>query len=162
VKRCVFKDAKIMLVDDELTTLEITELFLRDAGFLKFVMTTDAREALDLLKIEQPDVLLLDLVMPHIDGLDVLASVRSHETLQHTPVIILTSSTDADIKLRALELGVTDFLSKPVDPSELVLRLQGTLSVRQHQLHLQHMVDERTAELNLMCIQAQRASEAKS
>jgi signal transduction histidine kinase len=162
VKRGALKDATIMMVDDELTTIEITELFLQDAGFRKFVTTTDPREALDLLHQERPDVLLLDLVMPHVDGLDVLASVRANESLKHTPVIILTSSTEPDTKLRALELGVTDFLSKPVDPSELALRLQNTLAVRQHQQQLEKMVDERTAELNLMRIRAERASEAKS
>jgi signal transduction histidine kinase len=162
VKREMLQGASIVMVDDELTTLEITELFLREQGCRSIVKATDPRKALGLLRRERPDVLLLDLIMPHVDGLEILAAVRADAVLGKLPVIILTSSDDEDMKLRALELGVNEFLAKPVDPSELVLRLRNTLAARQHHLELEWMVEERTAELNLMRIRAESASRAKT
>jgi diguanylate cyclase (GGDEF)-like protein len=80
-----------------------------------------------------PDVVLLDLMMPEVGGLDILRAMREDDELRRIPVVILTSSTDADTKLQALELGANDFLAKPVDPSELALRLQNTLAAKAYQ-----------------------------
>ena len=68
--------------------------------------------------------------MPELSGFDVLKKIRAHPIFQHLPVIILTASSDAENKLKALELEATDFLSKPVDPSELVLRVRNTLGAK--------------------------------
>ena len=122
------KSSLIMMVDDEPTTLDVLKMFLQGEGYENFVATTDSREALDLLKAENPDVVLMDLMMPHVNGLEILRSIRDDASLKHIPVLILTSSTDAETKLQALELGATDFLGKPVDPSELALRLRNTLA----------------------------------
>jgi diguanylate cyclase (GGDEF)-like protein len=126
------KSLVIMAVDDEPTVIEVLETFLEGEGYTNLVNTTDSRRALELLKAENADVLLLDLNMPHIGGFEILKSIRSDKELQHTPVIILTSSTDAETMLKALELGATDFLGKPVDPSELALRLRNTLSAKRY------------------------------
>ena len=120
-------DAKIVIVDDEPLNVESLEAFLVAAGYANVVSTSDARGVQDLLFNEQPDVVLLDPVMPPQDGFDILAWMRTEKTLRHVPVIILTSAADAGTKLRALELGATDFLAKPVDASELALRLRNTL-----------------------------------
>jgi diguanylate cyclase (GGDEF)-like protein len=85
---------------------------------------------LGLLADRRPDVMLLDLVMPGMSGFEILERMRADETLRHIPVIVLTSATDAETKLKALELGATDFLGKPTDPSELALRLRNTLSAK--------------------------------
>ena len=77
---------------------------------------------------ERPDLVLLDLMMPEIGGLEILRALRADEALASTPVIILTSATDPETKLAALELGASEFLAKPVDPSELALRLRNTLA----------------------------------
>jgi diguanylate cyclase (GGDEF)-like protein len=127
---------KVMMVDDEPTTLEVIEAFLEGEGYSRFVSTTDSREALPMAQRERPDLVLLDLVMPHVGGFDILTAIRDDEALKHTPVIILTSATDGPTKLEALELGATDFLSKPVDPSELALRLRNTLAARAYQERL--------------------------
>ncbi len=131
--RTPFASSTIMLVDDEPTTIEILEMFLQGEGYERFVTTTDSRKAVALAKHERPDVLLLDLMMPEVGGLDVLRAIRSDEELRHLPVIILTSSTEAETKLQALELGATDLLAKPVDPSELALRLKNTLTAKLYQ-----------------------------
>lgn len=130
--------AVIMMVDDEPTTIEVLEAFLEGEGYANFVTTNDPRDALPLAESHRPDVLLLDLNMPNMSGLEVLTLIRNDEALRHTPVIILTSSSEEETKLEALELGASEFLSKPVDPSELALRLRNTLATKAYQDHLLH------------------------
>ncbi len=125
--------ARILMVDDEPTTLDVLEMYLEEAGYRQLVATDEPATVMGLLEAEPPDVLLLDLMMPVVSGFDILAMVRSERRFAHLPVVILTSSTDSEVKLRALGLGATEFLSKPVDPSELVLRLQNILSVKAYQ-----------------------------
>jgi len=130
------KTATIMMVDDEPTTIEVLEAFLEGEGYENFLTTTDSREALQLLESHRPDVLLLDLIMPNLGGLEVLSLIRNDQALKHTPVIILTSSSEEETKIEALELGATEFLAKPVDASELALRLRNTLNAKAYQDHL--------------------------
>jgi len=123
-------DAVIMMVDDEPLNLEIIQAFLEDVGYHRFVPTSEPTRAMELLAARRPDVVLLDLMMPLVSGFDILRQMRADEVLRHVPVIVLTSSTEPETKLLALELGATDFLGKPVDPSELALRLRNTLSAK--------------------------------
>jgi predicted signal transduction protein with EAL and GGDEF domain len=125
-------DAKIMMVDDEPLMTELIQTHLEDAGYSNFVVTNDPRDALPLLRTERPGLLLLDLMMPQLSGFDVLAAIRADPDLQHLPVIVLTAATGSDAKLRALRLGASDFLAKPVDESELALRVRNTLAFRQY------------------------------
>ena len=126
-------EATIMMVDDEPTTIDVIQVFLEDAGYGHFVGASDASTAMDVIARVRPDLLLLDLMMPEVSGLDILAAMHGDERFEHTPVIVLTSSSDASRKLGALELGATDFLAKPVDPSELVLRLRNNLAIKAYQ-----------------------------
>ena len=123
----------IMLVDDEPIILETLQMFLEDAGYHNFITTTEPKKALNMVVLKKPDIVLLDVMMPEVTGLDILQQMRSKEALKHIPAIILTSATDPDTKLQALELGATDFLAKPVDPSELALRLRNTLAAKAYQ-----------------------------
>jgi len=123
----------IMMVDDEPIILETLQMFLEDAGYGNFITTTEPKKALNMVVLKKPDVVLLDVMMPEITGLDILEQMRSKEALRHIPTIILTSATDPETKLQALELGATDFLAKPVDPSELALRLRNTLAAKAYQ-----------------------------
>ncbi|PKO82501.1 MAG: GGDEF domain-containing response regulator [Betaproteobacteria bacterium HGW-Betaproteobacteria-13] len=127
------RQSSIMLVDDEEITLDTLQIFLEDAGYERFVLTADAREAIPTLERERPDIVLLDLMMPHVNGFEILAYIRSNEHFEHLPVVVLTSSSDAPTKLKALEMGATDFLAKPVDESELVLRVRNTLAAKAYQ-----------------------------
>jgi diguanylate cyclase (GGDEF)-like protein len=120
----------VMMVDDEPLNIEVLQTFLEEAGYQEVISVTEPEKALGLLAERHPDVLLLDLVMPGMSGFEILERMRADETLRHVPVIVLTSSTDAETKLKALELGATDFLGKPTDPSELALRLRNTLSAK--------------------------------
>jgi diguanylate cyclase (GGDEF)-like protein len=122
-----------MMVDDEPTTLDVLEMFLEGEGYRNLVRSSESPRALALLAEHCPDVLLLDLMMPEVGGLEILQAMRDDEALRRIPVIILTSATDAATKLRALEFGATDFLAKPVDSSELALRLRNTLAAKAYQ-----------------------------
>ncbi|MGH8614580.1 MAG: diguanylate cyclase domain-containing protein, partial [Gammaproteobacteria bacterium] len=131
----------IMLIDDEPLMLEVVQTFLEEAGYTHFVTTDDPRQAIELLVSRRPDVVLLDLMMPEVSGFDILSRMRADTEMKYTPVIVLTSASDAATKLKALELGATDFLSKPVDPSELVLRLRNTLAFKAYQDRLANYDD---------------------
>lgn len=123
-------DATIMMVDDEPITMEIVQVFLEEDGYSRFHLEESSSRAMQTLEEVMPDILLLDLMMPEISGFDLLAEIRKTKKFKHLPVIILTSSTDPENKLQALSLGATDFLSKPVDQSELRLRVRNTLAAR--------------------------------
>ncbi|UCH48500.1 MAG: EAL domain-containing protein [Betaproteobacteria bacterium] len=123
-------DAKVMMVDDEPLNLEVTQIYLEAAGYSQFVSTDDPMKAVALLDSERPDVLLLDVKMPGKSGFEILGEMKQKQMLQDVPTIVLTASSDAETKLQALELGATDFLAKPVDPSELVLRMRNTLAAK--------------------------------
>lgn len=146
--------ATIMIVDDEPINIKVVQKHLRSSGYGRFVSTSDSRQALELIQLEQPDIILLDIMMPHVNGLEILESVRGDRRLQHLPVLILTAASDAEVRFRALDLGATDFLSKPVQPAELVPRIRNALIVKAHQDHLanyssqlERKVRMRTAEL---------------
>jgi diguanylate cyclase (GGDEF)-like protein len=123
-------NATILMVDDEPTTMEVVQGFLEEVGYHNFVLVEESSEAMASLEKQRPDLLLLDLIMPQVSGFDILKAVRAHPKLKHLPIIVLTSSSDYRDKLAALDLGATDFLAKPVDPSELQLRVRNTLAAK--------------------------------
>ena len=126
-------EALVMMVDDEEMLLDVIQSHLEDAGYTRFATCSEPEAALDLIRSNRPDVLLLDLMMPRVSGFDILHAVRSDAELQFTPIIVLTAASDPVTKLKALELGATEFLSKPVDASELVLRVRNTLAFKRYQ-----------------------------
>jgi class 3 adenylate cyclase len=123
-------DARVVIVDDDPALLEMLRIHLEDAGHRELMLVQDSTRALDLLRVSSPDLLLTDVRMPRVSGFDLLAQVRADPRLGHLPVIVLTSAGDAATRLQALELGATDFLAKPVDPSELVLRLRNNVAMK--------------------------------
>ncbi|MBI1395325.1 MAG: EAL domain-containing protein [Betaproteobacteria bacterium] len=125
--------ATILMVDDDPVMLEAVRLFLEDVGYGSFVTTTDPGRTLSLIAEHEPDVVLLDLKMPGMSGFDVLAAMRTSEGSRFLPVIVLSADSESSARLQALELGATDFLMKPVDPSELQLRVRNTLAFKAYQ-----------------------------
>ncbi|MBA3484099.1 MAG: response regulator, partial [Pirellulales bacterium] len=124
------KQFKLMVVDDEPTNVKLVRRLLELQGYERFITTTDSREALGLIESEQPDCVLLDLMMPHLSGVDVLRAVRSAPELEHIPVIILTAIADRPTRCQVLAEGATDFLTKPIDPAELGPRVSNFLEVK--------------------------------
>ena len=128
--------ARIAIVDDEEINIEVVQGYLEQEGYRQFFRTTDATQALNLIARVKPDVVLLDIMMPEVSGLEILEAMRSDRQMYHIPVIVLTACTGPEIKLQALKLGPSDFLAKPVDASELLLRLRNVLAVKAYQDHL--------------------------
>jgi len=125
--------ATIMIVDDEPIIVEILKSVLEDVGYRSFIESTDSTRALGILAENKPDVVLLDVNMPEVTGLDILNGMRGDPALKHIPAIVLTGASDSATKLLALGLGATDVLGKPVDPSELALRVRNTLTAKAYQ-----------------------------
>jgi putative two-component system response regulator len=146
--------AKIMIVDDEPTNIKVVRRLLEIDGYRNFVATTDSSAALYLIGDQRPDLVLLDLMMPMVSGLDILSSVRQDSARSFLPIIILTAATDRETRLQALEQGATDFITKPVDPSDLIPRVRNVLAMIQYQrrlkdyaANLENAVRSRTVEL---------------
>lgn len=135
------KPGRIAVVDDESTNIKVLRRYLQLAGYFDFVSTTVASDCVALIVREQPDVLLLDVMMPDVNGLDVLRDLRAQPSTAQLPIIILTADTNADTRRKALELGATDFLSKPVDANELLPRVRNSLLIKAHQDHLRQYAE---------------------
>ena len=154
----LLRNVKVMMVDDEPLNMDVLRIHLEIEGYANFVCVTDPTQAIATMEVEQPDVVLLDLVMPVMTGFDILEKLRQHKTLKHLPTIVLTSSIDASTKLKALQAGANDFLSKPVDASELALRMRNTLAARAYEQRLKYQDPLTQLPNRLLC--TERATNA--
>jgi DNA-binding response OmpR family regulator len=118
--------ATILVVDDEPRITQLVRDYLESAGFA-VVTAADGREALMRVRTERPDLVVLDLGLPHLDGLDVTRRLRREGEL---PIIMLTARDDETDKLIGLELGADDYVTKPFSPRELVARVRAVLRRR--------------------------------
>lgn len=137
-----YQDALICVVDDELSTLEFLRVFLHEAGFRNIVSATDARSAIRLIQSTRPDLILLDWHLSDADSVEVIRFVRTTYPDEVIAVIVLTGDVSPQVKHQALAAGASDFLNKPFDITEILLRLQNHLEV--WRLHR-----ERTRELEM-------------
>ena len=153
------RNSKIMIVDDEDLVIRVVRQFLSRDGYTNFITITDPREALNAIRSEKPDVVLLDINMPHLSGLDILRERQHIKPLRTTPFIILSAINDADTKQEALELGATDFLAKPVEKSDLTLRVQNSLIVKRHFDNLANHASDLEAEVRKRTQQLERSRE---
>jgi response regulator RpfG family c-di-GMP phosphodiesterase len=161
---------RILIVDDQEANVLLLESLLLREGYNNLLTTTDPRECLVLFETFQPDLLLLDLHMPHLDGFQVMEQLRPlippHSYL---PVLVLTADVTPEVKQRALARGASDFLTKPFDTTEVLLRLRNLLQTRQLHLQLEahnetlvEKVHERTLELQTLHRLSEVALEARS
>jgi putative two-component system response regulator len=148
-------DARILIVDDEEANLRLLERILARAGYRHVASTTDSHRVLGLLEEFGPDLILLDLLMPHLDGFAVMQLLASVVPAgSYLPVLVLTADLAPETRRRALAGGATDFLTKPFDVGEVLLRIANMLDMRFLHLELQgekealeDRVRERTLEL---------------
>jgi putative two-component system response regulator len=148
-------EAKVLIVDDEQASLDSLRRMLQRAGFERVCGTTDPREAVQLCLRERPDLILLDLHMPFVSGDRVLERLREEvRTDGYLPVLVLTGDLTSEAKHRAFAAGANDFVAKPYDHREVVLRIRNHLEIRRLQAQLQaerrgleEAVRQRTAEL---------------
>jgi putative two-component system response regulator len=153
------KSSKIMIIDDEPLLIRVVRRFLQAEGYHQFLTVTDSREALVQINSQTPDVVLLDIMMPHVTGLDIMRARQTMTTAQFTPFIVLSASSDSRTKRSALELGASDFLNKPVDPSDLILRVQNALLIKAHQNHLSNYARELSLQVQLRTAELERSRE---
>jgi putative two-component system response regulator len=147
-------EARIFIVDDEKPNVALLEDMLASAGYWHIVSATDPTRALDIVDGFDPDLILLDLHMPKIDGFELMARLRTVAQNADVPIIVLTADATPAAKHRALSVGAQDFLSKPFDVREVLLRIQNMLDsrflhkdLREEKEHLEHRVRERTKDL---------------
>lgn len=148
------RDARVAIVDDQPLNVRIFKRQLMKLGYGEPLGLSDSTTALNALEQFGPEVLLLDVVMPQVSGVDLLRELRRQPRFHDLPVIVLTASQDRVTRLEILELGVADFLPKPVDEAELATRLGNVLQAKRYRdqiLHsaeiLEQAVRERTREL---------------
>ena len=116
----------VLVVDDEPRIVQIARDYLERSGF-RVVSAADGARAMTLAREERPDLIVLDLMLPGIDGLDVTRHLRRDRLLVNIPIIMLTARVEESDKLVGLELGADDYLTKPFSPRELVARVRAVL-----------------------------------
>jgi putative two-component system response regulator len=149
------RDMKLVILDDDQTQIVLLEAILKRASFHNFVSISDPRMTVEVFRREQPDLLLLDLSMPHLSGLEVMQTLKQY-VLPETffPILILTADCRSTTQEDALRAGAKDFLTKPFRVTEVLLRIQNLLETRQLYLELQEqkqnlerLVQQRTRQL---------------
>jgi two-component system, cell cycle response regulator len=124
--------ARILAVDDIAANLRLLEAKLQ-AEYYEVMLASSGPEALNVAFTQLPDVILLDVMMPGMDGYQVCTALKADARTQHIPVVMVTALTDSTERVRGLEVGADDFLSKPVDDATLFARLRALLRVKQVQ-----------------------------
>ena len=144
--------ASVLIVDDQLANVQLLEQLLGEAGYINVTSTMNPREVCALHQIKPYDLILLDLKMPGMDGFEVMRGLKEIQGDSYLSVIVLTA--EPAHKLRALQAGAKDFISKPFDLVEVKTRIHNMLEIRlchkkieQHNTVLEQTVKERTAEL---------------
>ena len=151
------KDAPLILVvDDTPANLEVVEAALSDAGF-EVAIATDGERAIKQATMSQPDLILLDVMMPGIDGFETCRCLKASPTTCDIPVVFMTALSDTTDKVRGLNLGAVDYVTKPFQEAELLARVTTQLKVRYLHQTLEHQVEQRTAELNAALQQVQQS-----
>src|SRR6187399_3038372 len=122
--------AKILVVDDEPDALELVSFNLKAAGY-EVVTADDGNDAVKKARQHAPDLILLDVMLPEVDGLEVCKLLRRDAATAAIPIIMLTAKAAEIDRVLGLELGADDYLTKPFSPRELVLRVKSLLKRRQ-------------------------------
>jgi two-component system alkaline phosphatase synthesis response regulator PhoP len=117
---------KILIVDDELNIRELIKFNVEKAGY-KVLETGDGQTAVNLAKSEKPDLVVLDLMLPGLDGLEVCRIIKNSRETAAIPIIMLTAKNEEIDKVIGLELGADDYLTKPFSPRELLARIKAVL-----------------------------------
>lgn len=117
---------KILIVDDEPDALELIKFNLKESGY-RVLTAPDGRKALEVLRNESPDLVVLDLMLPEVDGLEVCKIIRRNVETADLPIIMLTAKAAEIDRVLGLELGADDYITKPFSPRELVLRIKNLL-----------------------------------
>ena len=123
---------RVLVVEDDRDIADLVERYLQKAGF-SIELLSSGRDALKAIADRTPDLLILDLMLPHVDGLEVCRAVRSEPRTAAIPIIMLTARADESERIVGLEIGADDYVAKPFSPNELVARVRALLRRTQRQ-----------------------------
>lgn len=154
-----FARMKVLVIDDEQENVEILQALLQDSGYSRVRTLTNSAEALDVCESFEPDLVLLDLIMPKPDGLSVLKSLRREPTETFLPVVVLTGDNTPETKRLVLAAGATDYLVKPFDRVEVLLRIANLLQIRLLQSQLE---SQRAAYEDALCARIAEVRQLRS
>jgi EAL domain-containing protein (putative c-di-GMP-specific phosphodiesterase class I)/ActR/RegA family two-component response regulator len=121
----------VLIVDDNESNIALLKALIHEEGLTRVFTETDSRKVRERLREHRPDLVLLDLHMPHVDGLQVLAQIKAHAAGDYLPVLVLTADTTTGARDQALSHGAQDFLTKPFDAVETTLRIANLLETRE-------------------------------
>ncbi len=147
--------AGVLIVDDQIENVDLLRRALSRSGYTNLYSTTDSREASALYATHAPDIVLLDIMMPYVDGFEVMAQIQALSKEDYAPILVLTADDQRETRIKALKCGAKDFLTKPIDRTEVLTRIRNILEVRllhkkvlrQNEV-LEDRVIERTRELH--------------
>ena len=117
---------RVLVVEDDLDIAELVARYLEKAGYTA-TRVSSGRDALDAVRAKAPDLIVLDVMLPHVDGLEVCRLLRANEHTATIPIIMLTARADESERIVGLEMGADDYLAKPFSPNELVARVRALL-----------------------------------
>src|SRR5690349_21717611 len=141
-------DRRILVVDDEPTNIELLVRIMNWAGFKNVDVARNGAEAIEAARKLNPDIIILDLHMPGVDGYEVLRTLRADTTERaFLPIIVYTADITRETRERALQLGASDFLTKPGEKTEIKLRVMNLLSLREMHCQLVNQNDELEARV---------------
>ena len=142
-------NSKILVIDDEQIIIDVISAHLTKAGYWNVVGISDSIDAVERMKQENPDLVLLDISMPDVSGNYLIQIARNDPTLRKVPVIVVTASDSEQAHQRALELGANEVLTKPLHPGTLIKRVEHSLSRKlQHDVSRQRERQARSRPAN--------------
>ena len=139
------KRAKILVIDDTKTNIEVLEGIL--SGEYDVFVALDGKKGLFLTEKVKPDLILLDVMMPEMDGYETLRQMNEKNLVENTPVLFLTAKADSKSEQTGLDLGAVDYITKPFHPNLVQLRIKNQLEFKHQRDHLQELVEEKTLDL---------------
>jgi len=146
--------SRILIIDDIAANVQMLEQMLEQLDYKNVKSITDPRLAADTFSEFKPDLVILDIMMPHMDGFEVMRQIKALEPRTTVPILVLTALSDQATRLRALESGGSDFLTKPFDIMEVSLRIRNQLekhalykALIEHIHFLEKVVRERSVDL---------------
>jgi len=121
------RKAKLLLVDDSKVVLMAERVLLRSLGEFELAYASNGREAIEAARAEQPDLILMDVVMPEMNGFEACRALRSEAATRHIPIILVTTRSEGDNVAQGYESGCNDYITKPIDKAELAQKLTDLL-----------------------------------
>ncbi|MDA3811302.1 MAG: response regulator [Spirochaetaceae bacterium] len=157
------KPLHVLIADDDPGIRTLLEVLCNDLGYASSTVS-DGKMAVSAIEAEKPDLVLLDYIMPGMDGFDVIKEIKKNESLVHIPIIMLTGLSSREHRIQGIAAGANDFLTKPIDQEELSLRLKNVFQMKEYQNLLENetklldkLVHERTIELQTALDQIKEA-----